>query len=110
MNYSHFLYSLSGTLPFSDDYGSPACEQIKKGQFRFNHPSWKLVSQRATSLIKNMLIVDPERRPTIDDVLQSTWLKDPIMLRTANKLMNIEPMETEDQENFLEPPTKRSRR
>ncbi|KAI8118033.1 Ovarian-specific serine/threonine-protein kinase Lok [Lucilia cuprina] len=101
---------LSGTLPFSDDYGSPACDQIKKGQFRFNHPSWKQVSQRATSLIKNMLNVDPQRRPTIDDVLQSMWLKDPVMLRTANKLMNIEPMETEDQENFIEPPTKRSRR
>ncbi|XP_075152380.1 ovarian-specific serine/threonine-protein kinase loki [Haematobia irritans] len=101
---------LSGTLPFSDDYGSPACEQIKKGHFRFNHPSWKHVSQRATSLIKNMLIVDPQRRPTIDDVLQSSWLKDTDMLRTANKLMKIEPMETEDEENFLEPPMKRSRR
>lgn len=102
--------SLSGTLPFSDDYGSPACEQIKKGHFRFNHPSWKQVSQRATSLIKNMLIVDPQRRPTIDDVLQSSWLKDADMLRTANKLMKIEPMETEDEENFLEPPMKRSKR
>ncbi|XP_019895238.1 ovarian-specific serine/threonine-protein kinase Lok isoform X1 [Musca domestica] len=101
---------LSGTLPFSDDYGSPASEQIKKGHFRFNHPSWKQVSQRATSLIKNMLIVDPQRRPTIDDVLQSSWLKDQEMLRTANKLMKIEPMETEDEENFLEPPMKRSKR
>ncbi|XP_073826361.1 ovarian-specific serine/threonine-protein kinase loki isoform X1 [Musca autumnalis] len=101
---------LSGTLPFSDDYGSPASEQIKKGHFRFNHPSWKQVSQRATSLIKNMLIVDPQKRPTIDDVLQSSWLKDQEMLRTANKLMKIEPMETEDEENFLEPPMKRSKR
>ncbi|XP_013101371.1 ovarian-specific serine/threonine-protein kinase Lok isoform X2 [Stomoxys calcitrans] len=101
---------LSGTLPFSDDYGSPACEQIKRGHFRFNHPSWKQVSQRATSLIKNMLIVDPQRRPTIDDVLQSSWLKDADMLRTANKLMKIEAMETEDEENFLEPPMKRSKR
>ena len=57
-----------------------------------------------------MLNVDPQRRPAIDDVLKSSWLKDTAMLRTANKLMKIEPMETEDQENFLEPPTKRSRR
>lgn len=57
-----------------------------------------------------MLNVDPQRRPTVDDVLQSHWLKDAAMLRTAKKLMNIEPMETEDQENFLEPPSKRSRR
>lgn len=57
-----------------------------------------------------MLNVDPQRRPTIDDVLTSSWLKDQQMLRTANKLMKIDAMETEDEENFIEPPMKRSKR
>ncbi|CAD6997033.1 ovarian-specific serine/threonine-protein kinase Lok [Ceratitis capitata] len=102
---------LSGTLPFSDDFGTPATEQIKQGKFRFSHPIWRKVSQRATTLIKEMLIVDPKKRPTIDDVLKSSWLKDKEMLRKAKDLMNIETMEIEEEEeNFLQPPRKRARR
>jgi len=56
-----------------------------------------------------MLIVDPERRPSIDDVLQSSWLRDAPMLQKAKRLMKLDGMEIEE-ENFLEPPTKRSRR
>lgn len=102
---------LSGTLPFSDDYGSPVCEQIKTGKFRFNHPSWKTVSQRATSLIKEILIVDPDKRPSINDVLNSSWLRDAQMQRKAKRLMKIVDVETADNdENFLEPPMKRSKK
>lgn len=107
----NFYYSLSGTLPFADDYGTPASDQIKKGRFRFNHPSWRSVSQRAKDLISEMLVVDAKRRPTIDEVLQHSWLQDNDMKRTANHLMKIEPMETcEKADNFLEPPKKRTRR
>ncbi|XP_052851671.1 ovarian-specific serine/threonine-protein kinase Lok isoform X1 [Drosophila gunungcola] len=102
---------LSGTLPFSDEYGTPAAQQIKKGRFAYGHSAWKGVSQRAKLLINQMLIVDPERRPSIDDVLQCTWLRDAQVLQKAKKLMKLEGMEIEEEENnFLEPPTKRSRR
>ncbi|XP_037960574.1 ovarian-specific serine/threonine-protein kinase Lok [Teleopsis dalmanni] len=101
---------LSGTLPFSDDYGSAASEQIKNGKFNFNHPSWKTVSQRAISLIKKMLVVNPDRRPTIDEVIRSPWLQDTQMLQKAYVLMKLDPEEIEDSENFLEPPLKRTRR
>ncbi|XP_016987447.1 ovarian-specific serine/threonine-protein kinase Lok isoform X2 [Drosophila rhopaloa] len=102
---------LSGTLPFSDEYGTPAAQQIKKGRFAYGHPAWKRVSQRAKLLINQMLIVDPERRPSIDDVLQCSWLRDAQMLQKAKGLMKLESMEIEEEENnFLEPPTKRSRR
>ncbi|XP_017081497.1 LOW QUALITY PROTEIN: ovarian-specific serine/threonine-protein kinase Lok [Drosophila eugracilis] len=101
---------LSGTLPFSDEYGTPAAQQIKKGRFAYGHSSWKGVSQRAKLLINQMLIVDPERRPSIDDVLQCSWLRDAQMLQKAKKLMKLDTMEIEEENNFLEPPTKRSRR
>ncbi|XP_030376882.1 ovarian-specific serine/threonine-protein kinase Lok isoform X2 [Scaptodrosophila lebanonensis] len=101
---------LSGTLPFSDEYGTPAAEQIKRGKYGFRHPAWQRVSQRAKSLIREMLNVDPERRPSIDAVLQNTWLRDPQMLHKAKRLMKLDDMEIEENENFLEPPTKRSRR
>ncbi|XP_017019340.1 ovarian-specific serine/threonine-protein kinase Lok isoform X2 [Drosophila kikkawai] len=101
---------LSGTLPFSDEYGSSAAEQIKKGKFAYRHPAWKGVSQRAKLLINQMLIVDPAKRPSIDDVLQCSWLRDAAMLQKAKQLMKIESMDIEEENNFLEPPTKRSRR
>ncbi|XP_037710499.1 ovarian-specific serine/threonine-protein kinase Lok isoform X1 [Drosophila subpulchrella] len=101
---------LSGTLPFSDEYGTPAAQQIKKGRFAYGHPAWKGVSQRAKLLINQMLIVDPEKRPSIDDVLQCSWLRDTQMLQKAKRLMKLDGMEIEEENNFLEPPTKRSRR
>ncbi|XP_016962173.1 ovarian-specific serine/threonine-protein kinase Lok [Drosophila biarmipes] len=101
---------LSGTLPFSDEYGTPAAQQIKKGRFAYGHPAWKGVSQRAKLLINQMLIVDPERRPSIDDVLQCSWLRDTQMLQKAKRLMKLDGMKIEEENNFLEPPTKRSRR
>ncbi|EDW80378.1 uncharacterized protein Dwil_GK18729, isoform A [Drosophila willistoni] len=102
---------LSGTLPFSDEYGTPAAEQIKRGKFAFRHPAWKMVSQRAKTLINQMLIVDPEKRPSIDAVLQCSWLRDNEMFLKARRLMKLDHMEIEEEENnFLEPPTKRSRR
>jgi len=95
-------------LPFSDEYGSPAGEQIKKGNFRFRHPAWQGVSQRAKLLIKQMLIVDPEKRPSIDAVLKCNWLRDATMLQKAKLLMKLDHMEIgEEENNFLEPPTKR---
>ncbi|XP_067625623.1 ovarian-specific serine/threonine-protein kinase Lok [Eurosta solidaginis] len=102
---------LSGTLPFSDDFGTPASEQIKRGKFRFQHPSWKKVSQRATTLIKEMLVVDPKSRPTIDNILKSSWLRDKEMLRKAKALMKLNILDIEEEdENFLQPPKKRARR
>ncbi|XP_015036718.1 ovarian-specific serine/threonine-protein kinase Lok isoform X1 [Drosophila persimilis] len=102
---------LSGTLPFSDEYGSPAAEQIKKGKFAYRHPAWKGISQRAKLLINQMLITDPKKRPSIDDVLQANWLRDTKVLQKAKQLMKLDSMEIDEVENnFLEPPTKRSRR
>ncbi|KAL9890794.1 LOW QUALITY PROTEIN: ovarian-specific serine/threonine-protein kinase Lok-like [Glossina fuscipes fuscipes] len=99
---------LCGTLPFSDTYGSPVGEQITKGEFRFNHPSWRKISKNAIFLIKNLLIVDPGRRPSIDGILNNVWLRDRQMQSTAQKLMEMVPMDIENEENvFEEPPIKR---
>ncbi|XP_055389418.1 ovarian-specific serine/threonine-protein kinase Lok [Condylostylus longicornis] len=99
---------LSGTLPFSDDYGTPATEQIRRGDFKFNHPSWKNVSSTAKKFIIEMLTVDPFRRPSINYVLTHRWLKDPDIIRKSCKLMNLNNLMSDD-ENFLEPPAKRQR-
>lgn len=114
------LYTmLSGTLPFSDEYGSPATEQIKRGKFSFRHRSWKSVSPQAKKLIYEILTIDPNTRPSIDDILNSSWMRDPEVIRKAEKLMNVrltgtKKASTSDIENnndkiFVEPPKKRQR-
>lgn len=110
---------LSGTVPFSDEYGSPATEQIKRGQFAFRHRSWRSVSSPAKKLIYDILTVDPKTRPSLDDILKSTWLRDPEVVRKAEKLMNLrlaEPtkstssdIENNNEKLFAEPPKKRQR-
>uniref|UniRef100_A0A1B0FRF0 Ovarian-specific serine/threonine-protein kinase Lok n=1 Tax=Glossina morsitans morsitans TaxID=37546 RepID=A0A1B0FRF0_GLOMM len=99
---------LCGTLPFSDIYGSPVGEQITKGEFRFNHPSWRKVSKSAMFLIKSLLVVDPGRRPSIDGILNNAWLRDRQVQSIAKKLMETEPMDIENEGNaYEEPPIKR---
>ncbi|XP_058449629.1 ovarian-specific serine/threonine-protein kinase Lok isoform X2 [Malaya genurostris] len=109
---------LSGTLPFSDDYGSPAVEQIKRAKFTFRHRSWKSVSSQAKKLIYDILTVDPNNRPSIDDILSSTWMRDPEVIQKAERLMNIKltgskkslsDVENNNDRVFAEPPKKRQR-
>lgn len=86
------LYTcLSGTLPFSNDYGSPAAEQIKKGEFRFRSRVWDRVSSMAKRLIREMLTVDAALRPSIDQLLKHEWLDDYNMKCKAHKIMDISP-------------------
>ncbi|XP_039449081.1 ovarian-specific serine/threonine-protein kinase Lok isoform X1 [Culex pipiens pallens] len=113
---------LSGTLPFSDEYGSPATEQIKRGKFSFRHRIWRSVSAPARKLIMDILTVDPKCRPSLEQIMQSTWMRDPDVTRKAEKLMGMKvnggagkkPSTSSDIENnnekvFAEPPKKRQR-
>ncbi|XP_035778101.1 ovarian-specific serine/threonine-protein kinase Lok-like isoform X1 [Anopheles albimanus] len=82
------LYTmLSGTMPFSDDFGTPAVEQIKRGKFSFRHPVWRTVSSKAKKLIYEILNINPKERPSIDTVLASSWMRDPDVIAEAERLM-----------------------
>lgn len=80
---------LSGTLPFSDEYGSAACDQIKKGKFAYRSAAWRGVSVAAKALIDSMLTVRADRRLSIDEVLASAWLQDEEVLRRAETIMKV---------------------
>lgn len=106
---------LSGTLPFSDEYGSPATDQIKKGKFAFRSSVWRTVSSAAKKLILKMLTVNPHNRLSIDEVLSNQWLQDKDIIQKAEKLMKIQlqPVQQENianNENFLLPPAAKRRR
>uniref|UniRef100_A0AAG5DEW3 Ovarian-specific serine/threonine-protein kinase Lok n=1 Tax=Anopheles atroparvus TaxID=41427 RepID=A0AAG5DEW3_ANOAO len=80
---------LSGTLPFSDEYGTPAVDQIKRGKFAMRHPAWRTVSSMAKKLIFDILNVNPTARPSVDALLASSWLRDDEMICVAERLMKV---------------------
>jgi len=70
---------LCGFPPFSDelysrDFPYTLSQQIKSGRFDYPSPYWDSVGDPALDLIDSMLVVDPEKRFTIDQCLSHPWL------------------------------------
>ncbi|KAI2618529.1 Pkinase-domain-containing protein [Hypoxylon sp. NC1633] len=70
---------LCGFPPFSDelysrDFPYNLSQQIKSGRFDYPSPYWDSVGDPALDLIDHMLVVEPERRYTVDQCLAHPWL------------------------------------
>ncbi|KAK2880030.1 hypothetical protein FQN49_000636 [Arthroderma sp. PD_2] len=71
---------LCGFPPFSDELYDPRRfpytqrDQIKNGIFNYPSPFWDPVSDEAIQLIEQMLVVDPEKRISIDKCLKDPWV------------------------------------
>ncbi|KAI1311447.1 SMAD/FHA protein kinase [Xylaria venustula] len=70
---------LCGFPPFSDELYSrefpyTLSQQIKSGRFDYPSPYWDSVGDPALDLIDHMLVVEPERRFSVDQCLQHPWL------------------------------------
>ncbi|CAK7225257.1 serine/threonine protein kinase [Sporothrix curviconia] len=75
---------LCGFPPFSDELRSPEfpfnmSQQIRSGRFTFPSPYWDSVGDPALDLIDSMLVVDPERRFTIDQCISHPWMNESAM-------------------------------
>eukprot|EP00210_Caulerpa_lentillifera_P006126 g5853.t1 len=64
---------LGGYPPFHDDNESMMFELITSGKFAFEDPVWENISPNAKKLIKRLLTVDPETRPTAEECLEDDW-------------------------------------
>lgn len=82
---------LSGTLPFANEYGCSAIEQIKKAMFEFRSKNWKYVSDTAKGLIRELLTANVDKRPSIDELLKHQWLNDYEMKCKAHRIMSLSP-------------------
>lgn len=50
-------------------------EQIATANYSFSHPRWDDVTDEAKDLISKMLVVDPSKRLTIDQVAAHPWMQ-----------------------------------
>ncbi|BHF60545.1 MAP kinase-activated protein kinase 3 [Sparganum proliferum] len=69
---------LCGYPPFYSQGGDPLSPgmktRIRNGQYTFPPGEWSAVSNEAKDLIQKLLIVEPERRLTIEQVMQHPWI------------------------------------
>ena len=66
---------LSGNPPFFSNNEKKLKEKICKMEYNFDLPQFSKISEDAKDLIKQ-IFVDSDRRPTISDILNSTWVKE----------------------------------
>ncbi|GFU29259.1 MAP kinase-activated protein kinase 2 [Nephila pilipes] len=69
---------LCGFPPFYSNHGlaiSPGMKKrIRAGQYNFPDPEWEHVSGDAKELIRGLLITDPAKRLTIEQVMNHKWI------------------------------------
>ncbi|XP_068633147.1 ovarian-specific serine/threonine-protein kinase Lok-like [Battus philenor] len=83
-----FFVCLVGYLPFSTEYKELSLrDQILRGQYRFSHKHWKNISLPAKLLMKRMLTVNVQNRITLDQILNHTWMQDPVVITRIERLL-----------------------
>ena len=65
---------LSGTPPFFAASEGKIMEKIRNGTYDFKKSIWASISDSAKDLIKNMLIVNPQDRLTVEQALNHPWI------------------------------------
>eukprot|EP00565_Helicotheca_tamesis_P003138 CAMPEP_0185724196 /NCGR_PEP_ID=MMETSP1171-20130828/743_1 /TAXON_ID=374046 /ORGANISM="Helicotheca tamensis, Strain CCMP826" /LENGTH=351 /DNA_ID=CAMNT_0028391995 /DNA_START=144 /DNA_END=1199 /DNA_ORIENTATION=+ len=66
---------LGGYPPFIESNQRELFRKIRKGKYEFHDEYWSGVSQDAKDLIAALLTVDPKKRFSADDALNSKWIK-----------------------------------
>jgi len=67
---------LCGFPPFYADNDAQLFEKIKRGEYQFLKPYWDPISDAAKQFVQRMLVVDPKKRATCEDLLKDPWLSD----------------------------------
>lgn len=70
-----FYILLAGYPPFYGDSKDELYANIKSGTFEYDPEEWDAISADAKDLISKILVVDPKKRLTCDQILEHPWLK-----------------------------------
>lgn len=65
---------LCGFPPFYDDNNKKLFAQIVAANFSFPDPYWTNISQNAKDLVNKLLVVDPTKRLTAEQILAHPWM------------------------------------
>lgn len=65
---------LGGYPPFYDESEPRLFDKIRKGKYDFNDKVWTAISPEAKDLIKGLLVVDPSKRLTCEQVMAHPWI------------------------------------
>lgn len=69
------LYTiLCGFPPFYDEDIQALTEKVARGEYTFLAPWWDDISPEAKDLVSQLLMVDPERRFTIEQFMKHPWI------------------------------------
>jgi len=72
------LYAmLSGREPFKAKHRKELADKICNSRYSFPERHWRHVSSQAKSLVEGLLVVDPTKRYTPQQVLDHPWIRNP---------------------------------
>jgi serine/threonine protein kinase len=69
-----FYILLCGFPPFYDDNNKKLFALIISANFTFPDPYWTDVSESAKDLVRKLLVVDPKKRLTAEEILRHEWM------------------------------------
>lgn len=72
---------LGGSPPFQGNDTMAVLDAVKRARPTFDKKEWKGISSEAKTLLKALLIRDPDSRPSAGDALKNVWI--PKMLGTS---------------------------
>ena len=76
---------MCGIPPFYDDDNMVLFDKIKKGIYDFPSPSWDNISAEAINIVKALLVVDPAKRMTPDELLKNPWILGETKIKNNNE-------------------------
>ncbi len=80
--------------------------------------NWNRVSAQGLALVRKMLVIDPNKRPTLEDILEDPWMNDNDVINRVNEIVFADSVEKlppslfdriRKNETFDEPESKRRR-
>lgn len=83
---------LSGSQPFQGSSKTEVFQRICQAAYKLSGPAWRSVSREAKNLIRNMLVIDPERRYSAVEALNDPWIQntheDTVSSEETKELLN----------------------
>lgn len=69
---------LSGCSPFSGDDEEQLLKLVQEAKYEFYENEWQGISAEAKDLIRRLLVVDPGKRLTMEQVIAHPWLREAV--------------------------------